>query len=419
MRYTVILISILFYSLVTVAQKKQIDRSRQVQIGQGLPDLPPLPIINYATDFIELSAMSDKVIILDFFDTFCASCIEAMPRLANVQRELGDAVAIIPVTWQPRTVIERFYKTNKYLKEHNAILPTIVGDTLLKKYFPHQSISHTVWLYKGKVSAISHPDFVTVAQIRELIEREVVNVPVKDDFKPKQSFGAIGADRRLKRGNVISEVILSGYQEGLDTESVRFKKDSLDNSYRSTFVNMDLLGATTSAWAHIREPKYLMNKERIVWDVPDSSIFYHDKDGNVQPRQIWNQKYLLSYSRLDTLTKTDAERARIVLEDLSAMLRVKSKWEDRPQRCLVIKRIADLSPRIVTGDNKYEGSEMLAFLMDYSGKYLPVIDEAKYKGNIHIPKFTNIEELNEGLARYGLIVEEEVRAIEKLVFEEL
>lgn len=415
MRHTVFLISILFYSLSAVAQTKQIDRSRQVQIGQGLPDLPPLSIINYATDFVELSAMSDKVIILDFFDTFCASCIEAMPRLANVQRELGDAVAIIPVTWQPPSVIERFYKSNKYLKEHNAILPTIVGDTLLKKYFPHQSISHTVWLYKGKVSAISHPDFVTVAQIRELIENRAVNVPVKDDFKPKQSFDVVSADRRTKRGNIISELVLSGFQEGIDPESVRFKKDSLDNSYRSTFVNMDLLGATTSAWAHIKEPKYLMKKERIVWEVPDSSIYYYDEK-HAEPRQMWNQKYLLSYSRLDTLTKTDAERAKIVLEDLSTMLRVKSVWEDRPQRCLVIKRVADLSPKIAKGDNKYEGSEMLAFLMDYSGKYLPVIDEADYKGDIRIPKFTSIEELNAGLVHYGLRVVEEVRNIEKLVF---
>lgn len=419
MRYTVILISILFYSLVTVAQKKQIDRSRQIQIGQGLPDLPPLPIINYDSDFIELSGMSDKVIILDFFDTFCASCIEAMPRLAKVKAELGGRMEIILVTWQPRSVIERFYKSNKYLKEYNVLLPTVVGDTLLKKYFPHQSISHTVWLYKGKVKAISHPDFVTAAQIRELIEQGDVNVPVKDDFKPKQSFDEVGADRRPKRNNVISEVILSGYQDGIDSESVRFKKDSLDNNYQSTFVNMDLLGATTSAWAHIKPPKYLVKKERIVWDVPDSSIFYHDKDRNVQPRQIWNLNHLLSYKRTDTLTRTDAERAMMVLEDLSNLLRVKSKWAYRQQRCLVIKKVVDKVKTVGSEGNTYRGSEILAFLMDYSGKYLPVVDEANYKGDIRIPQFTTIEELNEGLARYGLVVKEEVRAIEKLVFEQL
>lgn len=416
MRYTVILISILFYSLATVAQKKQIDRSREIQIGQGLPDLPPLPIINYATDFVELSAMSDKVIILDFFDTFCASCIEAMPRLAKVKVELGDRVEIIPVTWQPRSVIERFYKSNKYLKEHNVLLPTIVGDTLLKKYFPHQSISHTVWLYKGKVKAISHPDFVTVAHIRELIENRVVNVPVKDDFRPKQNFAAISTDREVKRdNNVIAEVVLSGYQEGFDSESVRFKKDSLANSYLSTFVNMDLLGATTSAWAHIKEPTYLMSKERIVWEVPDSSIYYYEAN-DVESRQAWNMKYLLSYKRVDTLKKTDAERARIVLEDLSAMLRVKSKWEHRLQHCLVIKRISDEVDKGSKEGATYKGSGMLAFLMDYSGKYPPVIDEAVYKGDIQVPKFTTVEELNEGLARYGLRIEEDIREIEKLIF---
>ena len=141
-----------------IAQSKTIDLSSQLTVGENVPYRGEMPVLNWAKSEIDLEEYQDRVVVLEFFDTYCATCIEGMPLLQQVQQQMEDKLLVLMVTWQAKEVVEKFYKNNSFLKEKQVKLPTIVGDTLLRKYFPHQGVPHTVFLYQGKVQGVTYPD---------------------------------------------------------------------------------------------------------------------------------------------------------------------------------------------------------------------------------------------------------------------
>ncbi len=90
----------------------------------------------------------------------------------------------------------------------------------------------------------------------------------------------------------------------------------------------------------------------------------------------------------------------------------------RKRRCLVITKAKKAPVQIKHKGMQYDGTESLAFAMDYSGKYPPVIDEVKLIVDMEIPDFKNLDELNLYLANYGAVIKEDWRDIEVMVFKE-
>jgi len=62
---------------------------------------------------------------------------------------------------------------------------------------------------------------------------------------------------------------------------------------------------------------------------------------------------------------------------------------------------------------------LVAFGIDMQNKYPIVIDLVDVKESFILPKYKNLQELNQGLANYGLHIVEEQREIEVLVFEDV
>ena len=92
---------------------------------------------------LTLSEYKDKLIILDFWATWCAPCIKSLSKLDSLQRKFGSAVAILPVTYESSS------KAFTMFRKRGWSLPTVVEDTLLKSYFPHTGIPHQIWIRNG------------------------------------------------------------------------------------------------------------------------------------------------------------------------------------------------------------------------------------------------------------------------------
>ncbi|MNY59189.1 hypothetical protein D3C86_1956070 [compost metagenome] len=67
----------------------------------------------------------------------------------------------------------------------------------------------------------------------------------------------------------------------------------------------------------------------------------------------------------------------------------------------------------------YDNSSVLAVMTDMSGKYPPVLDMVKSNEKIILEKYSNLEELNEQLANYGIKAEIGIGEQEVLVIEEI
>ncbi len=117
---------------------------KYVKTGGQVPEVTLNNVLNYRSTTLKLSDFRGKVLVLDFWATWCRSCIEAMPKLDSLQDKFADRVQILSVTYQTKTEIDAFKKRNPKVRDFK--LPMVTGDDKLKKLFPHRALPHLVWI---------------------------------------------------------------------------------------------------------------------------------------------------------------------------------------------------------------------------------------------------------------------------------
>src|SRR5690606_26887219 len=136
----------------------------------------------HGTKRINLQQYDDRVLLLDFFDTYCSACIASLPKLQKLQNEMGNRVKIVLVSWQDSGTLNKFWKNNHVTRSGGISMPIVYSDTVLRRYFPHQAIPHVVWIKDRLVKAITHSDFVNHDNLSELLHKGEIELPLKQDF---------------------------------------------------------------------------------------------------------------------------------------------------------------------------------------------------------------------------------------------
>jgi len=131
-----------------------------LNIGDQIPDAlwnTPLQVVNHPQDKknITLADYKGKLIILDFWSTWCGTCVAALPRLHELEKEFKDDVIILPMADQKANEIKAFLKKNRVLSRLNLF--SVTDDNTYKFHFPYTMLPHEVWISKsGEVQAITH-----------------------------------------------------------------------------------------------------------------------------------------------------------------------------------------------------------------------------------------------------------------------
>jgi thiol-disulfide isomerase/thioredoxin len=189
----------LFFPLCCVAQQP-----KPLQIGDTLP-VQAWKQLN-STNFVNSSGPSpfggpqgarNRLIILDFFASWCAPCIRKFPFLDSMQSRFHDELQILLVSSIGTTDNEE--RLNKFFARYKRTDGTpwqfhlIINDTILVKLFPHRIVPHYVWLCNNRVVAITGSASVTIENITALLGHQPLSLPVKDDeleskTKPSKSL---------------------------------------------------------------------------------------------------------------------------------------------------------------------------------------------------------------------------------------
>ncbi|MEN5059106.1 hypothetical protein, partial [Sphingobacterium kitahiroshimense] len=194
-----------------------------------------------------------------------------------------------------------------------------------------------------------------------------------------------------------------------------FELDSISGLFKTTISNRSIFRSLLNIWGLIQKPSFLATPNRVVWNVPDSSIF-DDLNHN---GEAWSAKHAIYYERLDLLKRTDAAQAKIVLNDFHSLLGIRSYWSTKKMKCLLLRKIATNTKdaQVIANEQEFEGTGVLSAYIGLSGQYLPIIDEVKSKQKISIGAFSNLEELNQQLHFHGLELVEGEGEIEVFVIE--
>ncbi len=137
----------IIFSVVVAALFAAADASGQKNfvIGQQVPDVS-LPA-NTPSGYVSMSDYRGKTLILDFWTTWCSSCIAKMPALHELQNEFGDSLQILLVNaGQKRAVVEKFVAKRANSERSRVTLPVVFLDSVRLKELKIGSFPTYFWI---------------------------------------------------------------------------------------------------------------------------------------------------------------------------------------------------------------------------------------------------------------------------------
>lgn len=178
---------------VSYAVSQPMKRAVPLSIGDTLPDIVLHDLYNYPASNVPISSFKSDLVLLDFWATWCSSCIASFPKMHALQARFGHSISIIMVNGslsdQPKKV-SAFFARRKSRSGDTFTLPYMLGDTVVQKYFPFFYLPHYVWLNKDRrVIAITASEDVTESNIGAAIKGQAVSFRLKNDdlrFQPEK-----------------------------------------------------------------------------------------------------------------------------------------------------------------------------------------------------------------------------------------
>lgn len=441
-----ITVFLLLFSLAAAAQKNvSVTKSaRNLTVGDPVPDILISKIINDDRRSARISDFSNQLLILDFWATTCKGCVAALPRMDELQKKFGSKVKILPVTYEKEQPVQAFLKKNKFTKD--LVVPSVVEDKTLSKWFKHQFIPHEVWIYKKKIIAITTSDYVTAANIQAVLDGRKNNWLVKNDFAPaldyKKPLMKIDTSQYFDKHSSIRYVAILGYRDnpGFGGNSQGTTFDSLRNTRRDYFINYSIPLAYFIFWHKLRNPSgktdipMMPDPNRVVLEVKDPSRYlsFEETGGYLD---VWQQEHLICYESVSPDTgQTETERAKSIIADLDHLLGLQGRYEKRKIKSLVLVRTTEEDKLKSAGgiqETNFEGpvqkfrnaslAEIIRNLNQHSANP-PSFDETHYSGKVDldltIDSWTDIPALRKAIQAYGLDLKEEERMVEMFVLTE-
>jgi thiol-disulfide isomerase/thioredoxin len=398
------------------------DLVKPLSIGDTVPNVAITPVLNYATSNTSLAHFSDKLLILDFMTTGCAACIRGLPALDSLQKAFAGEVQVLLVTPETKARVQAFLK-REYIKELQ--LPVIAADTMLARLFPFSYTPHEVIINKGRVAAITYPEFITVQNVKAIIAGTNKELLVKrdvDDFQYEKPLvvlnEAIIPDFSLPEHRFYSVIT-----NNLINVHLRYTvlTDTLSNTRRISIINLPILDMyIRTQYGDELRPAF------IELNVADTGRYVYKKDNGYL--HDWRVKNTYCYEGTFPLSLSQSAIRKKIASDLDFYLGVHGSLEKRRTQCLIIKQDSNTNvkrPAEVFKEHERPAPVTISSLIFYlNGSFgnTPAIDETG-EGDLIIhgldrKDYTNIDVLQRKLKEYGLQIITVARLIDMLVLTE-
>jgi thiol-disulfide isomerase/thioredoxin len=192
-------------------------------IGDTIADQVLGHTLNYPSDHLKISDFKGKILILDFWHTYCSSCLVKFPGEDSLQKAFPSDLQFLLV--DGRNSRDDSTRIRYVLQNLNRPinLPMLYDDSLLSMNFPHHSSPHYAWLDRnGVVMALTGGEAVTPENVARAVRDGHIELPISN-LGPQHTdwFEPISPDqaRITLYGTVFS---VSG--EPIDDARMRWRK---------------------------------------------------------------------------------------------------------------------------------------------------------------------------------------------------
>ncbi|MFC6102840.1 TlpA family protein disulfide reductase [Olivibacter domesticus] len=407
------------------------DSIKPLHIGDTIPEglwNLPLQMVKAGQEgstTVTLNDYKGKLIILDFWATYCSPCVAAFPKMDSLRNLFPNDLAILPISLQDKPTVAAFLDNMQKRVPIKGF--SLVNEKPLLKFFPHKEIPHYVWVDpKGFVKAITGGEDVNSVNIKALLAGEIGSLRLKKDVYRKFDFDnfLLSGKNDVDKGSVLVHNTLTSYVEGFPA---RFGLRDFDNIGTKRLYALNISIAKLFRIAFSELDVTLMHDSRFRLAVQDTNEVITGLRG--EPFKQWARKHTYCYELVGTLNReTLFERMR---NDLQLYLPYTASIEQEEMECLVLKRTEQKSLHATAGKPTISHNAFHFKLQNASWRYLPqylsvyylqnqppILDETGLDGPIDLElecRMSSIVDLNNALDRYGLCISREKRKLEVIV----
>lgn len=206
-------------------------------VGDRAADFAINKILNSSVSSSSFKQKNDRLLIIDFFGTWCIPCIKALPKLSALQEKYKDNINILLVSNEPAQKLAGFIS-----KRNGFSLPVVVDEEeFFTKYFQPPSYPYTIIVgKKGNVIAIPSQEEMTEGNIEkwlikqnEIADADKMKTSESPDNKTVSVAGIKKPVVEQSKNKLVqlSQDFMYAAKTGEETSQfiVQFKKGSIDD----------------------------------------------------------------------------------------------------------------------------------------------------------------------------------------------
>jgi len=338
-------------------------------------------------DYDLIKHIKGKVVILEFWETWCGPCIQGMPHLKDLKDKFPNDLQIICIS------SDDMKKASSYISEHSYPFDYVFdAKKQLSAVFPHSSIPHTVVIdKKGGIQAETFPGYLTEEIVKSLISGNSIDVPLKHNFDPtklesnktEQSLLLFDLKNTELGDNNCSQYSTTVNKKRIVTGyTANAFKDTIETILQSNLAGKNILELYSYAYSDLSEFRFTFPEEL-----------------NYIKSTSPSNKYKLNCSISNLMGDVHA----IMIRQLNAAFGLETERVLIDTTVLVLKKI-EPNDRSITIENnpnrgKSQESSMLIQSFDAKGTFLGLSDIAHLiESKTHLP----IESVSIDSKKYNL-----------------
>jgi thiol-disulfide isomerase/thioredoxin len=406
-----------------------------------VPDFE-LNILNHSRTVGKLSDFKGKLILLDFWGSWCYSCLLSFPKLNKLQQKYDGKLQVILVNSAVTTGDnkDKIIETIKKYPVESSVMVAF-DDSTAVKLFPHHYLPHYVWITpSGSVKAISNGDVVTEENIDAILKDEniLLNMPIKKDYFPDKIMdlsiddGQLEIDETLEYYSVLKKGEIDGLNRVHTTRKVRNKSGRGFIIRGISMRNITPIEMFETAVAYSNGKIVGNFRKRMVLELKDPVKFIFDSTKSV--KENWEKENLFTYDLIIPASEMNNIQEHI-WRDINNYSGYVGRFETRKVKCLVLMESGKtkLSP-LIDSDTLTESKSIienevhrlinvscsaLAWYLDSNPSVaFPVINKASGYRNINVEfNFNNVDlsALRKQLAALDLELKESYEQLNVLI----
>ncbi len=414
--------------------------------GDAVPEYEFKEILNYETPTAKISDFRGKLLLLDIWAPWCASCIAAFPKMDALQEKFKNKLQVLLVgdDGYPEGRIPAYVKskegTNMALK---LPVPVIEKQDQFRQLFNWVGMPHVIWISPaGKIIGITGAKEVEAANIERVLNGEKLQFDTKvspqliqkeDNFLLNRFPAFAGTNIYGSAFSKYNKYIAHGFAIDdyiNDSSGCRYYVVNTPMTILYLYVYSKQKGSPLKS--EIEDEKKIIIEQGVTEKFNHFFSEYPDMNSWQADELVKNN--LFSYEiNLPPLQYTDSEMCRYIINDFDRFFRIKSGIEKRNIKCFALVRTSSedgLKSKLKENEfpvwnpdyknitmQGYKIKDLVRQLNNSIDTKLLILDETGYTGkiDIQIPMQGDINTFRHSLNRYDLDLKEVSRDMDMLV----